>query len=44
METKGELPMSAENKTLARRIREGIWNGKGLSGVDQVIAVSCERP
>jgi steroid delta-isomerase-like uncharacterized protein len=33
--------MSAENKTLARRVREEIWNGKPLSVVDQVIDVKC---
>jgi predicted ester cyclase len=33
--------MSAENKVIARRVREGIWNGEPLSVVDQLFDVNC---
>jgi predicted ester cyclase len=33
---KGESTMSAENKTIARRVRDEIWNGAALNVADQV--------
>jgi len=33
--------MSAENKTLARRVREELWSGAALSVADQIIAANC---
>jgi hypothetical protein len=36
-----EKPMSAENKTLARRVREEICTGAALSEVDQIIGANC---
>src|SRR2546422_9263890 len=36
-----EKPMSTENKTLARRVREEIWSGAALSVVDQIIGANC---
>ena len=33
--------MSAENRVIARRVREEIWNGGPLSVVDQLFDVNC---
>ena len=33
--------MSADNKAIARRVREEIWDGKALSVADQVIDANC---
>jgi len=33
--------MSAENKVIARRVREEIWNREALSVADQIIDVNC---